>query len=320
MSLRAIVIGLGQIGMGYDLKLPADSHVYTHARALSLHPAFELIAGVEGDAGRRAEFADAFKAEAYATIADVPADANPEIITIAVPTVAHASVVAEVLSRWKPKAILCEKPLAYSLDEARRIVDLCQQSGCQLYVNYMRLSDPGVLEIKRRLDAEEIRTPAKGVVWYSKGLFNNGSHFFGLLEYWLGDMLGFDVVAKGRVVGDDCEPDFVARFEKGTVHFLAAREEDFSHYTIELVSPSGRLRYEQGGERIVWQTAASSTSSAGYTVLQAEEQLIANDLGRYQWHVLEQMNRSLNKEAASICTGKSALRTLEHLTEIRNAL
>lgn len=306
--------------MGYDQRLPADSNVYTHARALSLHPAFELIGGVDGNTDRRSEFASTFKVESYASIAETPADANPDVVTIAVPTAAHAGVIADVLKRWKPKAILCEKPLAYSLDEARHIVDLCQKSGSQLYVNYMRLSDPGVLEIRRRLDVGEIKTPTKGVVWYSKGLLNNGSHFFGLLEYWLGEMLGFDVVDKGRLMGDDCEPDFVARFQKGAAYFLAAREEDFSHYTIELMSPSGRIRYEQGGERIVWQSAAASERVVDYAVLQPEEQLIANDLGRYQWHVLEQMNRSLNNEAASICTGKSALRTLEYLTEIRNAL
>src|SRR2546428_243397 len=77
----------------------------------------------------------------------------------------------------------------------------------------------------------EIALPVKGVVWYSKGLFNNGSHFINLLQDWLGDVREVRVIESGRWWGGlDPEPDLLVSFAHGSVCVLAAREEHFSHY------------------------------------------------------------------------------------------
>ena len=52
----ALIVGLGQIGMGYDLSLAPDQFVYSHARALSLNPEFKLVGGVDPDRAKRRDF------------------------------------------------------------------------------------------------------------------------------------------------------------------------------------------------------------------------------------------------------------------------
>jgi predicted dehydrogenase len=306
--------------MASDLALDPGVHVYTHARAFHQHPAFELLAGVDGSAQRRAEFTQAYGRPVYATVSEALREFDPAVVAIAVPTEAHAAVLEEVLALRKPSAIICEKPLSYKLDEAARIVASCTQAGSQLFVNYVRRADPAVREIKARLDSGQIALPLKGVAWYSKGLFNNGSHFFDLLQYWLGELLAFKLVQKGRCWGSDPEPDFIATFASGQIHFLAAREEDYSHYTVEMVSPSGRLRYDLGGSRVLWQPAIPSITSPGYTVLDPTEKEIPNDLAKIQLHVADQLAAALDGRPAAICTGVQALQTIEHLTRIKNAL
>lgn len=320
MTLGAVVIGLGQIGMVSDLSLDPREHVYTHARAFNEHPAYELLAGVDGDAQRRKQFQEIYRRPAYGNVEDALKMHSPDVVAVAVPTAYHAAVLRQVLATCRPHAILCEKPLSYDINEAREMVSLCEQANCQLFINYVRRADPAVREIKRRLDSGQIATPLKGVVWYSKGLFNNGSHFFDLLQYWLGEMQSFQLVQRGRTWGEDPEPDLAVTFANGRIHFLAAREEDFSHYTVELVSPNGRLRYDLGGERVVWQPAVASVSAPGYTVLDPAEQGIPNALSRIQWHVADQLAVALLGEPAAVCTGSEALRTIEHLTSIKNAL
>ena len=39
---KCLIVGLGDIGLKYDLGL-SKRFVYTHARAISIHPDFELI-------------------------------------------------------------------------------------------------------------------------------------------------------------------------------------------------------------------------------------------------------------------------------------
>lgn len=316
-----MVVGLGQVGMDYDLSLSPDGYVLTHCRAFQLHPQFELIGGVDSDPQRRQLFERHYGCPAYPDIDTAAKFKRPEIVAVSVPTVRHKDIVHSVLENVSPTAILCEKPLSYDIEDAREIVETCAARGCKLFVNYIRRSDPGVIEIKRRFDRGSIGSPVKGVVWYSKGLFNNGSHFFNLLQYWLGEVRGFQIVNSGRLWADlDPEPDFVVSFAGGIIHFLAAREEHFSHYTVELVVPNGRLRYEQGGVRISWQPIMSDSFCADYTVLDPAEDIVPTGLDRIQWHVADQIAASLADSAAHICTGAEALQTLEHLTEIRNGL
>lgn len=257
---------------------------------------------------------------AFATVSEALQLIDPAVVALAVPTEAHAAVLAEVLAFCKPSAILCEKPLSYNLDEARSIVSSCENAGVRLFVNYVRRADSAVREIKTRLDSGQVVVPLKGVAWYSKGLFNNGSHFFDLLQYWLGEMQEVRVVQRGRCWGADPEPDFLATFERGQIQFLAAREEDYSHYTVELVSPSGRLRYDLGGSRVLWQPAIPSVTLSGYTVLDPTAQEIPNDLEKIQWQVVNQLAMALDGRPAEICTGAQALCIVEQLTSIKNAL
>jgi predicted dehydrogenase len=315
-----LVIGLGQIGMGYDLDLDPATHVYTHARAFSTHEAFELVGGVDPDAARRRVFEERFQRPAFRGPVEAILATNPDVVAVAGPTATHRDLVGIVLEHATPRAIVCEKPLAPGSREAEEMVAQCADRGVKLFVNYMRRADPGVMEIERRLHDRRIASPLKGVCWYSKGFIHNGSHFFDLLEHWLGPMQQFSITDSGRLWNDtEPEPDVRVTFDRGNVDFIAAREEDFSHYTVELISPAGRLRYEQGGRVIEWQSVVSDPFIAGYRVLAERPERIASGRDRSQWHVAEQLAAALAGKAFHLCTGAEALATLKSMTQINNA-
>lgn len=316
MIRSVLIVGLGQIGVGYDLHLDANLHVYSHARAFNSHPAFRLIGGVDPNARQRDVFTNAYGCPAFSELAAALEYRQPDVVVLAVPTSLHAGTLQQVLDQSRPSAILCEKPLSYSVGEARVMTQICLAHGVSLYVNYMRRSDVGVVEIKRRLDAGEIAGPVKGVVWYSKGFLHNGSHFFNLLEYWLGTMQGFLELNPGRHWNKtDREPDVQIRFERGTVVFLAAWEEAFSHYTVELLSPSGRLRYEKSGKLIQWQSLHPDGFLEGYSVL-ADPEFLVSGMDRSQLQVVEQLANGLDGRDAHLCSGVEALFTLESMNRV----
>lgn len=317
MSLRALVVGLGQIGMGYDMRHASEQFVLTHARAFQTHPAFELAGGVDPEPARLKSFESEYARPGYGDLVTALTYLQPEVVAIATPTALHHRTLSAVLDVCNPKAILCEKPLAYDIEQAVAMVEACEAAGIMLYVNYMRRSDRGVAEIKQRVRDGRIAQPIKGVCWYSKGLLNNGSHFLNLLQHWLGEVTGFEVVSQGRLWNDiDPEPDVKVSFDLGTVFFLAAREEDYSHYTIELISGNGRMRYEQGGSQILWQPVINDPACEGYRILQPMAETVASDLDRIQWQVADQLAASLGGQEARICSGRDALHTLEILDRI----
>lgn len=319
MSYKALVIGLGQIGMGYDLDANPNDRIATLARAFSQHPQFTLVGGVDSDPARSALFQTHYGLPAFENLEFAVSETRPQIVAIAVPTEAHYPVFTQLIRLGGVKAILCEKPLSYDLAEAEKMVQMASESDLTLFTNYMRRCDSAVMEVRRRLAEGEISGPIKGVCWYSKGLFNNGSHFLNLFQFWLGNVLEFQIIDSGRLwAGHDPEPDIKIRFELGEIYFHAARAENFTHHSVELIASNGRLRYERG--LMQWQSSVPDSNNPGYIVLNPTPEVIKSDSSRLQWAVADQMARHLVGEVTSICTGFQGLSTIQVLTQIKSQL
>lgn len=303
MGWNVVIVGLGKIGMLYDWHLPATTHILTHARAFSCHQDFRLVAAVDPLPGLRSDFEEIFNAPAYKSVVDIPAEVKADVLVVAGPTQLHNSIIETFLAKQSPNTILCEKPLAYNIDEARAIEERCKLASIPLYVNFIRRADPGVLEVRSRLASGQIVMPFKAIVWYSKGLLHNGIHFIDLLSFWFGPILDLKIINHGRRIGgQDAEPDLRLEFDRGSALLCAAREEDYSHFTIEIISANGRLRYERGGE-IVWQSAVKKPVSFDQMILDEASEVIPNDMKRYQYHIVEQLSLALKGRKHTLCTG-----------------
>lgn len=321
MSWRTVIVGLGQVGLGYDIDVADPKVVLSHAKSFAFHPDFELVGGVDPDAAANKRFASQYGAWAGSDLVECLKTCKPDVVVIACPTKYHAEILGLALRFANPRLILCEKPLAYTPNDARAMVADCRSANCQLYVNYLRRVDPGVMEIKRRIESGAISKPLKGVLWYSKGLLHNGSHFSNLLEFWLGSVESFKIINPGRILSnEDFEPDVNVKFTFGEVSFLSVRGEYFSHHEIHLLAPNGCLRYEQGGEKILWQSSAQDKRFPEYAVLSLPGERIITETGRLQWHVADHVSACLRGQSSSLCTGEDALNTLESLFQIKAAL
>lgn len=307
------MVGLGRIGQGYDYDRPAAQHVFTHARAFSLDPHFQLVGGVDVDRAARERFAARFHTPAFASVDEVAALA-PDVVVVATPTSARLASVAQVLSSLAPRALVCEKPLAFTVEEGAQILAAAAARDCAIFVNYMRRTDPTTAELQTRLRAGRIGAPLKAAVWYSRGLYNSASHFVNLLEHLLGAEPELLHVDTGRIAASgDPEPDFALRFAHGTATFHALRDEDYFHNSMEWFTPTGRLRYEQAGAVVDWHPVAP-TAPGG---LAPAAERLPGDFPRIQAHFTAALARALRGEPTALCTGAQAFATLELLASIQ---
>jgi predicted dehydrogenase len=311
VSTRVLVVGLGGIGCAYDAGSDPDAQVHSHARAFGLHPAFELIGGVDPDPARRDAFLSATGVEAHAGLADALSAGDPDLVVIATPTGTHAAVLADVLARATPKAVLCEKPLAPEPAAAREMVEACAARGVDLFVNYFRRSLPGLVEVRGRLARGDIAPGGTIVSWYSKGFLHNGSHLFDLIVHLLGAPRAVTPLGPPRPGVAPEEIDCQLRFDSGQALLLGAWEEHYSLFTLELVAPNGRLRFETDGA-LTWQGVVPHPALPDYHVL-GEPEPIRTDFQRYQWHVADQLARHFDRRSAALCGGREALQTLENM-------
>jgi predicted dehydrogenase len=303
-ALKAAVIGLGNIGMGYDYADPGNDRVLTHAHAFAAHPEFELVGAVDPDAESRQRFTARYARAAYSSIAELFNHERPEVVALAVPTALHAPAFHELLGK-RPRLILCEKPLAGSIQAGVGMLDAAEQSGVKVMVNYMRRCEPGTLALRDRIAAGELGEMRKGIVWYSKGLTNNGSHFIDLMRMLLGEAGPTAVIDAGRMWnGNDPEPDVRIVFGKTPVYFLAARHEDYGINAFELLGSRSQVRYIDGGMRMELRHVTADGA------LDPVVSMLDNDMRRYQYHVCDALYRHLNGGGPLAADGANALETL----------
>jgi predicted dehydrogenase len=317
--LKAAIIGLGKIGMGYDLDLDPKNFILSHAMACKNHDDFDLICGVDASHINRAAFTAKYNKPAYPNVEEGLLSHQIDVVIIATPTGSHLNILKKVLSCQTPRVILCEKPLAYSLEDAREIVDICENSGVILIVNYMRRSDPATLKIKNLIKDGAIKKPISGVVRYTKGFLHNGSHFFNLLEYLFGSSTDFMVISIGRALeGGDFELDVKVNFEDGNFLFISQSDLDNADCSMELIGPSGKINYTKGGESVIWHRKSLETTCNICSSNNPNVETIANNMKKYQESVLNELVNLINGDVYSLCNGRDALKTTESMMKILN--
>ncbi len=142
-------LGVGVLGSG----VMGAAHIRTLATAVS---GSGVSAAFDVDRERAAEAVDGLDgvrlhADPHALIEDDRVDA----VLIASPDATHEEFVLACLAAGKP--VLCEKPLAPTVDGCLKIVESEQALGRRLVsVGFMRRYDPGHVELKRLLDDGEI--------------------------------------------------------------------------------------------------------------------------------------------------------------------
>lgn len=78
--------------------------------------------------------AEASGAPAFSDMAEMLAQTRPDIVDIATPPPTHADAIRQALE-VSPKAIICQKPFATSLKEARTLTELAQRAKVPLIIH-----------------------------------------------------------------------------------------------------------------------------------------------------------------------------------------
>jgi predicted dehydrogenase len=144
VNLRVAVIGVGHLG----------KH---HARILASLPGVELVAVVDTNRSRAEEIASANRTLALFDARDLMG--RVDAVTVAVPTELHRSVSKPFLQARV--AVLVEKPIARSIEEADEMIEAAGDAGAVLAVGHTErfnpalavarplLTDPRFIEVHR---------------------------------------------------------------------------------------------------------------------------------------------------------------------------
>lgn len=310
--LRAAVVGCGRIGsrMAQDPLLAGD--VFTHSEAYVRCDDTELVALCDTDPRRLREAGSRWAVNAlFGDAGEMSRTVAPDIVSICTPTDTHASIVETLLeSPQRPRVILCEKPLASSVEEGERVVGLAQAKGVVLATIFMRRYAGNFAALRAMLASGELGTVQAVSGWYIGGTLHNGSHWFDMLRYLVGEaqwVESYDALGES---GNDPTLDLVIGLEGGRLATLrAADSRRFTVFEMDILTSEGRVQISDSGHRIALFKAVRSGRYTGYVELQQLERDLG-DRRDLMLHAVEDAVAALASGRPPLSSGRDGLAAL----------
>lgn len=144
-------LGVGVLGVGEMGKRHAEN-------LRRLVPEARLIAVADVAAGRARQVADELEIEhSYGSLEEMVQRKDIDAVVIATPDKFHAQGVRVAAAAGK--SILCEKPIALTIDDAEAALREVARTKVPLQIGFMRRYDPAYSAAMERINAGEIGTP-----------------------------------------------------------------------------------------------------------------------------------------------------------------
>lgn len=174
MAYRAGIIGCGSISSA-------------HATGYQGVPGVELVAASDPVERARNALGTRFGIpRLYADAETMLREERLDLVSICLWHPLHAPL-TELAARYRPRAILCEKPMATCLAEADAMLHACEAAGVKLAIGHQRRFNRSWTRARELVAAGAIGPPALVTAETGEGLLNCGTHVVDAIRYLLGD-------------------------------------------------------------------------------------------------------------------------------------
>lgn len=266
LRARVLIVGAGRIGALFDT--PNDALILSHAHACSVCDHIENYAFCDVDPDALKKACVRWNVEGFGSLSDAMCKFKPDIIIVCAPDKYHYVTLKELI-RWKPRLVICEKPLTHDLTLTSEIVGLYDQNKIPLQVNFSRRFDTFVQKVRTEIREGKYGNVFNASCVYTKGILHNGSHAIDLLRFLLGKI--DQIVVHSHFIDYDQNDRISDCWFKQelcpSTHLIAARENSYSIFEYDFVFEKGRLRFDNFGFRYHFSAVQNDPLFSGYSAL-----------------------------------------------------
>ena len=185
-KLKCAVIGCGRIGCGFDDN--QSNLIKTHAGSYFKNSQTNLVALCDIDKKKIEKYAKKYKiSKTYTSTSELFKNEKLDCVSICTLVSTHLKIVEEAANSGV-KGIFLEKPISDSINDAKKIIEICKRNKIKLQIDHQRRFHPIYLKIKKVLDEKKIGEIQFINVYYGAGIANTGSHMFDLLRMLFGEI------------------------------------------------------------------------------------------------------------------------------------
>ncbi len=269
------IVGGGYMGKAHSVAMASVGAVFDTA----LRPRLELIAASNATSAERYRAAYGFRRAATDWQALV-ADPGVEAVVIASPQDSHRAIAEAALALGKP--VLCEKPLASTLQDARAMVAMAEAAGVVNMIGFNYIRTPAS-QFARQLLSEGaigrptyfrcehtedfLADPAIAFSWRCEGLANGNMGdlaphpinaalaLMGPIASVMADVECVHEERPGGRVSNDDHAQIMCRFNSGVMgHIYSSRIATGRKmgYAYEIFGTKGAIRFDQEDQNALW--------------------------------------------------------------------
>lgn len=312
-KVRVGIVGAGPIG---GLGRRESSHAAAYRRCQDA----ELVAIADINPVRLAQFGDEWEfapEQRYATAAEMYARAGLDIVSVTTHNLYHHQPVIEAAAAGI-KIIMVEKPIAISVEWARKMVDACERRGCRLIVEHTRRFLPHFRKLRQMIADGAVGQVKTVSVEGCRPLLHNGTHNVDLAFYLSG--------AEPQRVSGFLNPEQEADPGGGGliscsngvrifVNCVAERREWFDQVII--AGTGGRLQWSERTSEWIYGPLVDRPGApynAHYELQPIPDMPTSfESAGFFYWAARESID-CLLEDRESISTGRDGLKALEAIT------
>lgn len=216
--MKVAVIGCGVMGR-------------THANAYNQLQGAELVGVCDFVEEAARKTAETFNTTPYFSFEEMVEKAKPEVVSVCLPTHLHKEYVKKAAD--KGIHVICEKPVAPTLEEAREIITYCEAKGVRLFVAHVVRFFPSYKNISSKVKAGAVGS--LGVI-HTKRI---GSHP-GATKSWYKDVSKSGGVIMDLMIHD---LDFVRSIagDVKSVYAIGRTTEDLDYALVTLRFDNGAI-------------------------------------------------------------------------------
>lgn len=335
-KLKTGLVGCGRIGYLLEDD-PLRGHPCSLAGAAAMTDSIELAAACDIDDERLRDFGERYGVERlYLNHEEMIEREKLDVLIIGSWTSTHVPI-ALAACRAGVAGILCEKPVATRIADARELVSECARRHVALVIDHERRFDfrfQQVRELIRGGAIGELRTivgnvlcsrwPAgswKGDAELAGGgpLLHDGTHLIDMMRFFAGDVEW--VSAEADLRPESCAVEVAVsamlKFENGAIGFIeAGGDRRYFNFELDVQCSGGRIRIGNG--ILEYQVAAPSRLYTGYSSLTPaalppppEEELAQGYLG-----AMRELVECVRTGRGSISGGEDGLAAMEIINAI----
>jgi len=243
---------------------------------------------------------------------------NPQIVSVSTPPGTHLGLLETIIQCESVIAILLEKPLASTVDDAQTLMALLRKTSIQVAVNYIRRFPPVYKEIIQLLRQKGLGEIQHVQVYYTKGVLNNASHAIDLLRAMFGDIENIQVMGEPLDPSDtDPTISFQIRFSSGVnANFVALDQHEYNLFEIDIIGSEERLVFRDQGHVVSRYPVVDTRSQHGFRQLALDPISQPTDLSRAIYYAVDDLVASIEDERQPVCNLEDGITAMQIALDI----